>query len=272
MLPTDLPWLFVSAQFAMLFRLILGAARAQIQMSRRNVEDLFPILTIPLTSVAMLAILQNSGREDLAGYALFASLLMSVGQMSFFVGSEILANEREGQTLELVVASPATYYIPLLTRITILTCAGIVGFLVTWILARLVFGIGITVYHPWLLLATLLLTIFAGAVTSLITSTVFCFGKTTRTYQNAIAGPLYLLGGVLVPVTFLPSFLQPISRLIFFFWSADLLRDSLQPIPPENVAFRLGAIFVLGIVGGAVGGILFGRMLHHRRREGTLGI
>src|SRR5688572_24787149 len=99
-------------------RLILSAARAQISMTRRNVEDLFPILTIPLGSFAALAILQNSGRADLAGYALVSAVLMSVGQMAFFIGSEILANEREGQTLELVVASPTPYYIPLLARIT----------------------------------------------------------------------------------------------------------------------------------------------------------
>ena len=256
----------------MLLRLIFSAARAQLQMTRRDVEDLFPILTIPLSSIVALAILENSGRGDLAGYALAASLLMSIGQMSFFVGSEILANEREGQTLELIVASPTDYYIPLLTRIGVLTCVGIVGFIESWIIARLLFGSSITIHHPWILLATLTLTIFAGTVTSLITSIVFCFGKTTRTYQNAIAGPLYLLGGVLVPVTYLPEFLQPISRLIFFYWSADLLRDSLQPATLENVALRLGAIFGLGVAGGVIGGVLFGRMLHHLRSEGTLGV
>ena len=256
----------------MILRLVLSAARAQVQMTRHNVEDLFPILTIPLSSLIALAVLQNSGREDLAGYALVAAVLMSIGQMGFFVGSEILANEREGQTLELVVASPVRYYIPLITRITVLTSVGIVGFLEAWIIARLVFGIDIRVYYPGVLLATLLLTIFAGSVTSLITSTVFCFGKTTRTYQNAIAGPLYLLGGVLVPVTFLPEFVQPVSRLIFLFWSADLLRDSLRPSPPEDIAFRLGAIFALGLVGGAVGTMLFSRLLNHLRREGTMGL
>jgi ABC-2 type transport system permease protein len=241
-------------------------------MTRRNVEDLFPILTIPLGSFAALAILQNSGRADLAGYALVSAVLMSVGQMAFFIGSEILANEREGQTLELVVASPTPYYIPLLARITLLTCTGIVGFVEAWGIARFVFGISIPIYHPAILLVTLVLTVFAGSITSLITSTVFCFGKTTRTYQNAIAGPLYLLGGVLVPVTYLPDFVQPVSRLVFFYWSADLLRDSLAPAPPEHVAYRLAAIFLLGLAGGAVGWFLFSRLMDHLRREGTLGL
>ena len=75
-----------------------------------------------------------------------------------------------------------------------------------------------------------------------------------------------------MPVTFLPHWIQPFSRLIFFYWSADLLRDSLQPSSPENVVLRLGAIFVLGIVAGAVGATLLNRMFDHLRQEGTLGL
>jgi ABC-2 type transport system permease protein len=241
-------------------------------MSRRNIEDLFPVLTIPLASAAALAVLQYSGREDLAGYALVAALLMSIGQMSFFVGSEILANERQGQTLELVVASPTAYYLPLVARIVVLSSLGILGFVEAWLLARFVFGLTIHVYHPGLVLATLALTIFAGSVTALITSTLFCFGKTTRTYQNAVAGPLYLLGGVLVPVSYLPDAIEPVSRFIFLYWSAELLRAGLAPEPPAGVALGLGAIFGLGVAGGLVGALLFRRLLHHLRQEGTLGL
>ena len=255
-----------------MLRTVLSAIRAQIQMSQRDIESFFPLLTIPVASLVSLAILQQAGRPNLAGYALVAAVLMSIGQMGFFVGSEILANEREGQTLELIVASPTEYYVPLLARITILSALGILGFLESWLIARLVFGIPVWIYHPWIMGVTLLLTIFAASVTSLITSTVYCFGKTTRTYQNALAGPLYLLSGVLVPVTFLPGFVRPISRLIFLSWSADLLRDSLAPTAPEGVAFRFAAIFALGLIGAAVGWRLFSRMLDHLRREGTLGL
>ena len=153
-----------------------------------------------------------------------------------------------------------------------MTSLGIVGFFEAWLIARLVFDIRIEIYHPWILVGTLVLTIGAGAATSLITSAWFCFGKTTRTYQNALAGPLYLLAGVLVPVTFLPEFLQPVSRLLFLFWSADLLRDSLQLAAPSHLPLRLGMIAILGLIGGTFGTWLIGRMLEHQRREGTMGL
>lgn len=253
-------------------RVLVAAARVQLQMSRRNVEDFFPILTVPLTAVISLAILRQAGRLDLAGYALVAAGLMSVGQMSFFVASELLARERQEQTLELMVASPTSCYLPLLVRISVLTAVGGVGFAEAWGIAKLLFDIAIPIYHPGYFVLTLGATVVAGSVTALITSTVFCFGKTTRTYQNAIAGPLYLLAGVLVPAAFLPTVVQPVSRVIFLYWSADLMRASLRPQPIAAPLSGLLAILALGAIGGGVGSILFGRLLQHLRREGTIGL
>ena len=62
------------------------------------------------------------------------------------------------------------------------------------------FHVNIAIYHPWILAVTVVLTVVAAASTALITATLCCFGRTTRTVQNAIGAPLSLLGGVLVPV------------------------------------------------------------------------
>src|SRR5439155_9668828 len=87
-------------------RVVPGAIRAQVQMSRRSFEDLMPVLTMPLFALVFMAIFIHSGRRDLAGYALIAPLLMTVGQMGFFVASEVISNDRDDQVLELLVAAP----------------------------------------------------------------------------------------------------------------------------------------------------------------------
>lgn len=253
-------------------RIAVGSIRAQLQMTRRDIEDLYPILTIPLMSVVAIAVFQHSDREDLVGYALVGVVLMSVGQMALFVGSEILANERQGQTLELIIASPTAYVWPLLARITVLSLIGIVGFAEAWLIAWAGFDAPVRIHHPLIAGVTLVLTAFASATTALITSAVFSFGRTVRTYQNALAGPLYLLGGVLVPTTFLPDYVQPICRLVYLSWAADLLRDTLLPAAPTFVLLRLSAIAALGVAGGVLGAWLLGRLLSHLRREGTVGL
>jgi ABC-2 type transport system permease protein len=253
-------------------RAVWAAVLMQARITRRSIEDLFPVIITSLSASVALAVLVSSGRADLAGNALVAAVLMGIGQMSFFVGSEILANERENQLLEALVAAPTSYFLPLLTRIVVLTSVGTAGVVVTWAIATLGFGLRITIHHPAILFATLVLTILSGSATALVTSALFSFGRTTRTYQNALAGPLYLLGGVLVPVTFLPAALRPLSHVIFLYWSADLLRDSLLPAAPQRAALRLGAILLLGALWGTGGAVLVRRMLDHLRREGTIGL
>lgn len=255
----------------MLLRLALASARAQMRMSRRNVEDVMPLLTAPLLTLVSMAVLTAAGRTDLAGYSLVAAVLMSVERMSTMVASETLVRDRRGQMFELAVASPSPYFVTLTTRIALLAGLGIVGLLEGWLIVWLVFGVAVPVHHPGVLVATLGATIFAAAATSTIFASIFCFGRTPRTYQNALSGPLYLLGGVLVPVSFLPDWIQPVSQVIFLKWSADLLRASLQPETPGNILGGLAAILLLGALATWIGIVLFGRLVDHHRREGTLG-
>ncbi len=253
-------------------RVVLASIRAQVQMSRRNLEDLLPLITMPLYTLVFMAIFIYSGRRDLTGYALVAPLLITVAQMGIFVASEVIVRERSGGTIEMVVATPASFTLIIWARVAVLTCLGLVGFVESWLLARLAFNVSVTVHHFYLLVATLVLTTIASASTALITSVLISFMRSQRAFQNVLTFPLYLMSGVLVPVTFLPSFLQPFSRLLFLYWSANLLRDSLESAPPANPEIGLAAIALLAIGAGVLGTFLIERMLTYLKREGTLGL
>lgn len=256
----------------MIAQVMMGAVRAQARLTRQNVEDLRPILTMPLVALISLAVLVHAGKSELAPYGLVAAVLMTAGQMGNFVASEIVFQERNEQTLELAVASPAPYFFVLLARVLVLTTLGLVGALESWLIARLVFGLYIPLYHPLLAASTLVFASIAAAGTALLTTSLFALGTQVRTFQNAINGPLYLLGGVLVPVSYLPTWLQPLSPLVFFSWAGELLRAALAPEPPSGVATGLLAILALGIGTGLLAMLFLRRMLDTLRRQGTLGL
>lgn len=197
---------------------------------------------------------------------------MTIGQMGLFVASEVVFRERQWQTLELVVATPAPYLFVLLPRVMVLTLVGLIGFVESWLLVRIVFGLSLTVHHPGLLLATLLFTALASAGTAVLTSALFSLGQQVRTFQNAVNGPLYLLGGVLVPSEYLPSWLEPLSPYVFFYWSAKLLRSAFEPAAPVQVAESLAAILTLGGLATALGALVLARMLDRLRQRGSLGL
>ncbi|MDB4975732.1 MAG: type transporter [Myxococcaceae bacterium] len=253
-------------------RVAASAARAQVRFTRNDVEDLRPVLTMPLVTVVGLAILVHSQRSELASYALVAASLMTIGQMGLFVASEVIWRERHDETLELVVATPAPYVAVLMPRVLVLTLIGLVGFGESWAIARLLFAVDLTVHHPLLLVATLIASCFGSAGTAVLTAGLFSMGQQIRTFQNAVNGPLYLLGGVLVPTAFLPFWMQWLSPFVFFSWSATLLRAAFSPDPPRQVWVGLSAIVGLGVAAALLGSLVIARMLKRLRQTGTLGL
>lgn len=248
----------------------LAAGKLQARLIGRDIEAIFPLFTMPPSTIAALAIFVNSGREDLAGYALCASFLLTIGQIALFNSSEIVSRDRSHQILELFVASPASYAAVLGTRTMVLTSLGLIGFLEGWLIARFMFGITIVVHHPGVLAAALIATAFASGATAMLTSAIFSVAKNTRTLQLTVNGPLYLLGGVLAPASLLPIWLQPLSPLIFLYWAANLVRDALAPAPVEHLAGRFAALCGLGLITGAAGAVVMERMLTRLRRTGEL--
>lgn len=253
-------------------RVSLGAARMQLQTTRANVEDVTWVVTEPILAVVAVAVLIHAGRADLASHALSASCLMTIGQMGFWVGSDVLAFERTRETLELTVISPAPFSLLLFARILVISALGLFGFAEGWLIVRGLFGLKITLHHPVLLVVTLLGTLFAATCTSVLMAALFSMARTARTLQFAMYGPLYLLGGVLVPVSYLPAWLKPFAPFVFLSWSADLMRDVFRAEAPRDVYFRLGMLTVLALGAMVIAALVTKRIFDRLRRAGTLGL
>ena len=69
----------------------------------------------------------------------------------------------------------------------------------------------------------------------------------------------------------MPGWIQPLSKVVFLSWTAQLLRDTLQPRPLADVPFRLGVITWSGLAAFALAFWLVGRVLRRHRDLGTLG-
>jgi ABC-2 type transport system permease protein len=253
-------------------RIVFATALVQARLFFRNSQEWTRVLMMPLQALVAMAILVHAGRPDLAGYALTAALLFTIGDMGFFVGSEIVGGDRSQQVLELLTAAPTPYFVVLITRTLFVASVGLIGFAESWLIARFVFGVQVVVHHPSLLVGALLATVFAAGATAVLTAALFSLARSTRTLQNAVNGPFYLLGGVLVPAAFLPVWLKVLSPFVFFFWAASLVRDSFTAAEPGDTAFRLAMLAALGVAGALVGGLVLRRMLNHLRHNGRLGL
>jgi ABC-2 type transport system permease protein len=249
-----------------------AGALAQLITLARSPNSLLALATMPLSAVAFLGAVNSVGRVDLVGHALVAPVLMGQWAMAMLVAGELVESERRQGTLELLVAAPAPFAVVLAARITAVTVASVATLGEVWIVATLLFGLDVRLGHPGLGLIAIVATSVAVAGWATVMSAALVLARSPRVLQNTLTFPCYLLGGVLVPVSFLPAPLRVASRGLVLSWSADLLRDAYGAAPVASVWLRLGVIVALGLVGFALGHALIGRALHTLRSTGRLAL
>ncbi|MGW7531117.1 ABC transporter permease [Amycolatopsis sp. NPDC054798] len=253
-----------------MIRQLLAAFRFQSALARRSVDTLHICVTTPLFTAVILMITQSGGRTDLVPYAVVAPTLMSLWTFGLSLAGEIIFDDRVLGTLEGQVAAPAPFSVTVLGRMCVVTVAGLASFAEAWLTVAALSGHWPEIPHPLVLLAGVLVTGLATAGTACLLAPLFVLSSSARTLQNTLTYPFYLLSGVLVPVSFLPDWLQPLARAVFLFWSADLLRESFAVPAVADVLPRLATILVLGAAGYGIGMILLSRVVGHVRRTGTL--
>ncbi|HUH15920.1 MAG TPA: ABC transporter permease [Gaiellaceae bacterium] len=249
----------------------LAGARLQARLIRADPDYLMPLATIPLFAVAFLAIVRHAGRDDLTAYALLAPVLIALWSLSLYVSGEIVEGDRWAGTLEPAVAAPSPFALVVLGRIVAVTAVSLVSFAEVWLVARFLFRTGFELHHPWVFFATLGATVLAMAGTALLMSGLFVLARSARTFQNSLSYPFYVLGGVIVPVAFLPDWLEPVSRAVFLSWSADLFRDSLTAGAVEGAVARIATVLALGAAGFLAGRLALHWILRRVRAAGSLG-
>jgi ABC-2 type transport system permease protein len=251
---------------------IRAGARLQLALYRRQPDALIPLVNGPLFAIIFLMVVRHGGRPDLSGYAVVAPVFIALWWFALFHGGLVVQNDRWSNTLELHVAAPTSFAAVVFGRILTVTTVGLVSFVEVWLVARFLLRTEVAVHHPVLLTATLVVTAFAMAATALFMAGLFVLARSAVTFANSASFPFYVLGGILVPVTFLPGWIQPVSKLVFLSWSADLLRASLAPGPVPDAAFRIGMVALLGVAGFALSAVLLRRILGRVRASGELGL
>lgn len=248
-----------------------GAARLQFQIVLSDRGYLNDILANPFFAIIFLGIVRAAGRRDLTAFAVVAPVLITLWGMALEIAGDIVDSDRNAGILEGVVATPVGFPTVVSGRVLAVTLLGGVGVVETWLVARFGFGADIVVHHPAALVATLVATGLAATATSIIMAGAFVLARTARTFQNSMQFPVFLLAGVIVPLTYLPAWLRPVGRLLFLSWSAGLLRASLAPAPVADLVPRLGIILGLGALGLLVGRAVLDLVLTRVRMLGRLG-
>jgi ABC-2 type transport system permease protein len=180
-----------------------------------------------------------------------------------------MQRERWWGTLELLVAAPRHFALVMLPATLGLASVGVYNLAATLLWGRFVFGIHLSIAHPFLFALAVVVTILAFGGLGLLFAVSFVRFRAAWVLGNFFEYPVWLICGLLVPLALLPGWVRPISWALAPTWGMNAIRESAlggSPVPDLAACLGLG----LGYVALAV--LVTDRVLRDARARGTLSL
>ncbi|MEV0008976.1 ABC transporter permease [Streptomyces sp. NPDC047973] len=243
--------------------------RFQLVALRGEADTYFSLVASPFYVVIFLSVMEYSGRRDLYAHAVIAPMLMTLWSAALMFSGEMISQDRDNGRVEALVATTVSFPLLVLGRLLACMVLALPSFGLALLAAGGIFGYWIEIARPFLFAVTLLLAAFGTAATATALSALFVVAPGARIVQNSLSFPMFLLGGVIIPVSSFPDQLEPLTRLIYLSWASDLLRDATDGTA-TGVLPRLAAVAALSATTLAFGLVFITRFLRRARADGLL--
>jgi ABC-2 type transport system permease protein len=251
-------------------RLLVNGLRIHfIQLSRDSNDmvamTLWPILYATLAYYLFGA---HSNPRVLFSASLGATVMAIWGSVT--TGSSgALDDQRRYGTLELLVAAPVSF-MAVLAPITIATAAiGIYALATTLLWGWLVFGIPVHLAHPLLFVVALPSAVLAIGMLGLLIATTIIVYRAANFLGNSLEYPGWLVTGLLVPVSILPAWVQPISWVLAPTWGMRALRHAALG---GSTLPDIGACLAVSLIYAGLAFLSIRGFEHLARRRATLAL
>jgi ABC-2 type transport system permease protein len=206
-------------------------------------------------------------------YVIVGTALSGIFSTLLFAGSGAISHERWMGTLELLVASPASFFVVIGGRLAGTTVFSLLSLLLAYGIAALLFGYPIAIAKPGWFALSLLLAVAALWATGMFFAPLAILWRAVGHFLLGLEYPIFSLSGFLFPVLLLPVWVLPISNLLPPYWAAVAMHGAANG--DLDFSGLLRAWFFLLLTGGAfllIARWLVERVLTRARRAGTLAL
>ena len=231
-------------------------------LSRSPLEITISLL-MPLIQATLAVYLLRAGTEPhrLVEASVGAGLMGIWSSVLFGSGGAIQILRWQG-TLEptlLAPRLPVTVIAPLTLATALIGTYALVATL-AW--GVLLFGVRLDFVHPWAFAVAAPGCVLALGMLGLLMAATFVLVRNANALNNTLEYPVWLLSGMLVPVTVLPSWTGPVAAVLPTTWGARAVREAVSggPVWPS-----LGVCLAEGVV-CLVAGALFLNVVERRAR------
>jgi ABC-2 type transport system permease protein len=238
----------------------------QYQEQRGNQISFLLSVIQPIAYLSVISSLSGLGdtRED-------SRLIVGVGLLSLWTSTVWMAGgvlRREiGQgTLSANMTAVWSPYTILVGKCVASTVRSVAGIVVACAAGALLWGMHLSLSVP-IVLVVILVTVASATTLGVLLACMFLTNPHAQYLSSALGYPVYILSGLVIKVSSLPSWLRPTSTLISLQWIQRLA----TAIPDGDSAIRpLLAATGLTVGYALIGLMIFRMMVNRARKRGTL--
>jgi ABC-type polysaccharide/polyol phosphate export permease len=196
----------------------------------------------------------SGSREGTLLYVALGAGLMGIWSSTLFGSGGAIQWQRWQGTLEVLIASPAPFLLVLLPLTLATASIGLYAIVMTLVWGRIFFGVPLEFEHPLQLAVALPVTVASLGLLGLVLASTFVLYRNANAFANLLEYPIWLITGLLVPLSLLPGWVGPISWVLAPTWGVRAIRDAAitadaSAWPEIGMCVLLGAVYlVLGSV------------------------
>jgi ABC-2 type transport system permease protein len=208
-------------------------------------------------------------REGTLLYAAIGAGLMGIWSSTLFGSGGAIQWQRWLGTLESLIVSPSPFILVLAPLTVATSTIGLYSLAATLAWGRLLFGIPVDFAHPWLFALAVPVTVVSLGFLGLVLASTFVLYRNANALSNLLEYPVWLITGLLVPVSLLPGWVHPISWVLAPTWGVRAIRDAALGGSPLPAIGMCGALAIVYLVIGSVALRLFETLA---RKQATLAL
>lgn len=214
-------------------------------------------------------VFKTGDRAESLLYAALGAGLMGIWSSTLFGSGGAIQWQRWEGTLELMVAAPPPL-IQLILPLTVATSTtGIYSLAATILWGKFFFGIPLDLVHPLEFALAVPLTVLTLGLLGLVLAATFVLYRNANALSNLLEYPVWLITGLLVPVTQFAGWVEPIGWALAPTWGVRAIRAAALG---GDTTFPMLMCVLLGVVYLFLGSIFLDFFERLARGRATLGL
>ena len=209
----------------------------------------FCVIVSPIIWGLLLGMIyKEASLQDFTLFALLGSGLSTFWASICFSSASDIHRERWYGTLENIYAAPAGFRWIVLGKIIGNSLWGMMSIAISFFVVWVVYKRPLVIEHPlWFIIGLLIMTLSLIAIGYFMAG-LFTLSRNARLMMNFMEFPVYILCGILFPITLLPKALQYVGHLLSPTWAIKLLRYSITGEGTYNHIYGLILLTIIYII------------------------